>query len=248
MLDTGIDDMKGRPVDWNEVSMNIWFAKVHYSVRINIRGTYVSHFYICKDEKDTQQISDGSERLEFCFVQYHYILGAGELPIDKMDDALNWLRLQWQRTAVDAGSLTSVKVYCLVPIDSIRKLVQTARSSDIISQGFRRDERPEAEQAFSTRAKDWIRHVFFIIQYFVDQVKYLAMKKANSAGQQKKMRLLVFRHPINPIAAKQTIACSRSYQSNCLGYKFWESDRLNTISQNIQSNFCQFLLFKGIRL
>lgn len=142
--------------------MNTWFAKVLCFVHIDMRGTSFSHFYNCKEGKDSPESSGGRERLEFGSVEYYDVLGAEKLPIDKIEEELNCLRVRRQRTAGKAGSFTSTKLYGFVLIDIIRGIVHIVRSTDIVNQPSFHDERRKAEQAFSTRAGDWKSHVFYV--------------------------------------------------------------------------------------
>lgn len=96
-------------------------------------GTIISHFYKGKNGKDSPDSSGGCEGVEFGFLQYHDILGAEQLTTNKIDEVLNCLRLQWQRTAKEAA-LTYARVHVLFLINSRRQLRHIIRSSEIVNQ------------------------------------------------------------------------------------------------------------------
>lgn len=62
------------------------------------------------DGKQTPCNSDRNERLVFRFMQCHDLPGAEKRPMDKIDEELNSLCVQWQRKAGDADALTSSRV------------------------------------------------------------------------------------------------------------------------------------------
>lgn len=64
---------------------------------------------------------------EMAFVRWYELLDHGNLPLDKIDNAIECARLGWQQTCERHGILRLAAEHGLIPLGSVRKLVHIVR-------------------------------------------------------------------------------------------------------------------------
>lgn len=104
-------------VDCPEGYMVIWFAKVLAFMRI-------------KSEIEGSSMFSEEEHV---FVQFYKVIGSNDVRVDGIDSSLNCIRLKWQRTEGEEGTLSCSKQFGLIPIDSVGGLVHIVRADAAMS-------------------------------------------------------------------------------------------------------------------
>lgn len=66
--------------------------------------------------------------MNFRFFEWYELLGKQCLPVDKIYNVLNCIRLKWQRTAKDSYHISPDKEVELVPVESIFGLIHVVRN------------------------------------------------------------------------------------------------------------------------
>ena len=92
--------------------MVIWFAKLLVFMRI-------------KSEIEGSSMFSEEEHV---FVQFYEVIDSNDVRVDGIDSSLNCIRLKWQRTEGEEGTLSCSKQFGLIPIDSVRGLVHIVRA------------------------------------------------------------------------------------------------------------------------
>lgn len=118
-------------------------------LQINLSRTFINQVCNSGLAKDHDKYFAQNYCLEFAFVQFCNVVQSQDIEIQKLNEHLNCLLLQWQRSSGESNILSSAKVFGVVPADSMRGLVHFVRSSEISGHGSPQNERCEAGRALS---------------------------------------------------------------------------------------------------
>ena len=142
--------------------MRIWFAKVLSFLRIHTNldgGPCENH-----NRRHCPECKEGSEQ-ELCFVQFYDVLSEEKLPIDGIDKNLGCLRLHWQRHEGTMGSTCSSKQYGLMPIDSIRGLVNIVPADVEMGLLHKSKLRTMCYDKLRSDEKGWASDLFYVNRF-----------------------------------------------------------------------------------
>lgn len=90
------------------------------------------------------------------------------LRADMVDETLDCIRLRSQRNRGVPESLTSGKMYCLIPLDAIRKKVPIVRFDNDFQNIFVHDKRKMQFSVLTENRSSWTLELFYVDRYYYD--------------------------------------------------------------------------------
>lgn len=81
------------------------------------------------------------------FVQFYVVLGIQDHRNEKIDEQVDCLRLQQQRSVAESNGLKSEKVLGILPTDTMRALIHIVCPKEISGHFSSQNERRQAERA-----------------------------------------------------------------------------------------------------
>lgn len=132
MIEAGSDVIGCVTAECSNGYTKMWFAKVSDFPCIDLRNHFASSVYITGTHQKDDDSFNQKECLQIAFMQVYDVLGSRDLPIDKIDETLHFLRLQWQGSSGEETKLDLAKLYGLTPIVSMRGLVQVVPCNELV--------------------------------------------------------------------------------------------------------------------
>ena len=153
-------------------NMRIWFAKVLCFIRIRNGLSCGNHHH-----KNMSYDSEIPMDDELCYIQFFEVVPSRKMHVDKVDEVLNCIRVQWQRTEGETGKRRPAKVFGLVPIDAIRGKVNLVPADTEINSMSSKVHRKAEYDKLRNQETGWAANIFYVNRFYKPRGEFYEHKQ-----------------------------------------------------------------------